>query len=236
MEPTLLHIKEVESTNDYLRSLVKKELPMEPIILLADYQTKGKGQREKGWESEDKQNILASFLVLNIKRIADLPKLNLAAVLSIAETLDEYGLNAMIKWPNDVFIEDQKIAGCLIENSLEGDQVKFCIVGIGLNVNQKYFPKFPACSMRTVTNKEYDRLGILEMLFTQLHHNLIQDIEYLLKKVNNRLYKAGEMVTFATDTSKEDYQVLKMLENGNLKVQKGNQEFELQHHLIKWQL
>ena len=235
MERTLLHKKEVNSTNEYLRSLLKQGWPTSPIAVYADYQEKGKGQRGNHWESEGQKNVLLSILVSDFIHVTDLYTVNLASVLSVAEVLESYHIKAKIKWPNDVFVNDEKIAGCLIENALEGDQIKYCVVGIGLNVNQKYFPKFSACSMQTVTNKEHDRLEIIKALCSQLDKNIALQADELLRKVNERLYKAGEMVTFANERSKETYQVLRMMPNGNLKVARGNHELELQHHLIKWQ-
>ena len=92
MEQQLLYIKEVDSTNSYLKSLVKSGIPLESFAVYTDYQSGGKGQRGKAWESEDAQNVLVSFMVTSIKDIKDLPKVNLAAVQAIAQTLSNVNI------------------------------------------------------------------------------------------------------------------------------------------------
>ena len=89
-----------------------------PFAVFAGKQTAGRGQRENTWESEPFANMLCSFLVKNVGTVSDLSKLNNAAVLAVVQALQGVGLTQVqVKWPNDVYVKDQKIAGILIENT-----------------------------------------------------------------------------------------------------------------------
>lgn len=150
MEWKITHIDETDSTNRWLREhLTGGQTPcaihstegLSPCeVVWADYQTAGRGQGTNTWESERGKNLTFSILLHPV----DLPAnrqflLSMQVSLAICEALGEHIGDLSIKWPNDIYWRNAKIAGILIENSLQGSVIRDSIVGVGLNVNQRQF-------------------------------------------------------------------------------------------------
>jgi BirA family biotin operon repressor/biotin-[acetyl-CoA-carboxylase] ligase len=144
MKFEVIHIDETDSTNRWLRSFVSKEYRREEerdLVVLAEFQTAGKGCGTNQWESECGKNLTFSMLI----HPAEIPaneqfRITQVASVAMCETLKQYGCKEVsIKWPNDIYVGDKKICGMLIENRLQGSMMKDCIIGIGLNVNQREF-------------------------------------------------------------------------------------------------
>ena len=136
MEWKITHIDETDSTNRWLREHGGEE----DMVVWADYQTAGRGCDTNTWESEAGSNLLFSVLLHPV----DVPvrqqfRLSMAASVAVREVLSRYADGFAVKWPNDVYWLDYKICGMLIESRVQGACLKDCIVGIGLNVNQKVF-------------------------------------------------------------------------------------------------
>ena len=135
----LIRLDEVDSTNRYLRDY--QPAPNEVMtVVVAQYQTAGKGCGANTWESERGKNLLFSILVHPVMvPVAKQFLLSMAGALSIKDVLEKYTNDITLKWPNDVYWKDKKICGTLIETSLSGGRMKDCVFGIGLNVNQTTF-------------------------------------------------------------------------------------------------
>ena len=110
--------------------LAKGEWPENEHFLYAGYQTAGRGQTGNGWESEEGKNLLCSILLPPRKNLFEL---NVAVSVAVRRTA---GDGFTIKWPNDIYWQDKKVAGILIENAIIGNEVKYSVAGIGFNVNQ----------------------------------------------------------------------------------------------------
>ena len=110
------------------------------MVLVADYQTAGRGQGTNSWESERGQNLTCSlgFSPDGVKASRQYI-LSMAIAVALTETLAGLPHPVSIKWPNDIYVGDKKICGILIENMLKGEHIRHCIIGIGLNINQKRF-------------------------------------------------------------------------------------------------
>ena len=147
----IIHLVETTSTNQFLKenashlsSCQEKTFTASSeesiTVVVADYQTAGKGQGTNTWESEKGKNLLFSILVhpttLPIERQYILSE---AAALSYKEVLDAYTEDVSVKWPNDIYWQDRKVSGTLIETSLSKGVFKDFIIGTGINVNQKEF-------------------------------------------------------------------------------------------------
>jgi len=138
----LIILPETDSTNNYLTQLCNEQQSAvrEFTTVIAERQTAGKGQRGNSWESEDCRNITFSFVLyptfIEARRQFILSQI---VSLSIKEELDEWTKGISIKWPNDIYWHDKKIAGILIENVLSGSTFSRAIIGMGLNINQKNF-------------------------------------------------------------------------------------------------
>ncbi len=164
----IIHLKEVHSTNRYTAEMLSNSVPIaDGSVIMADFQTAGKGQSAAIWESMPKENLLLSvYYRPHFLKIADQFMLSIAISLAICDFLKKHIENVTIKWPNDIYVGDQKIAGILIENSLQQDVIKNSIIGIGLNINQKTFSAQAknACSLSLLTGLQYDLQQMLQSL------------------------------------------------------------------------
>lgn len=136
MEWKIVHIDETDSTNRWLREQGGEE----NVVVWADYQTAGRGCGTNHWESERGKNLTFSMLL----HPHDVPaqkqfRISRAISLAICKALGQHIGDLSIKWPNDIYWRDGKIGGILIEVTLQGNKVKDCIIGIGLNINQRVF-------------------------------------------------------------------------------------------------
>ncbi len=162
----IIKLEETSSTNAYLREHLG-ELHA-PLAVTAQYQTSGRGQRGNIWCSERGANVLLSLLYRPAVMIhpRDQFAVSMAVSLAVVELLAEYGIRALIKWPNDIYVSDSKIAGILIENGFTGSRIEWSIVGMGLNINQSVFPpEVPnPVSIKMATEHEYDPAVVSEAL------------------------------------------------------------------------
>jgi len=228
-------INEVDSTNEHLKRMVRSKPIKGPFCVSASSQINGKGQRGKVWKSDPYVNVMASYLVDDEHRLDDLASMSAVVACSIANIVSECGVkDVKIKWPNDLYVGDNKIAGILIEPLWSGKQVKQIIVGIGLNINQMVFPDLSATSILLETGNIQQVGDILVALYKMLYRNIGAQGTDFLAKMNEILYKKDSSVTFEIDGRMEEYTVKQVLKNGNLKVEKGNGNVELEHHRVKW--
>ena len=138
--PRILRVAETASTNSLLRELVIKESLAEGSVVVADFQTAGRGQIGNTWESEAGKNLMFSLVLYPTCIPANRQFLiSQIAALSVKETLDSYTDHVTVKWPNDIYWKEKKICGMLIENDLMGRNINQSIAGIGININQEIF-------------------------------------------------------------------------------------------------
>ena len=179
----LIHISETNSTNNYLQSLCSKQKVEELTVVVADFQTSGRGQRGNSWESDSGKNLLFSIVIfpefLEARR-----QFLISQIISLAikEELDTYTTDISIKWPNDIYWKDRKICGMLIENDLSGQHLYCSVVGIGLNINQEIFRSDAPnpISLTQITGKTYDREDVLACflrIFFNYYFLLLQEKE-----------------------------------------------------------
>jgi len=138
------HLPDTGSTNAVLREWLMQGKIQPPAVLRADYQLSGKGQSGNSWRGDPGKNLLISFLLHPaFLSASEQFMLSKVAALALFELLRDLELNPVIKWPNDLLLEEKKLAGILIEHGISGTEIKHSIIGIGLNVNQEVFPVFP---------------------------------------------------------------------------------------------
>lgn len=197
---SITYLAETSSTNDAAR----EEGFGHGGIVMAERQSAGRGQRGNHWESAEGQNLTFS-MVLNptFLPIPDQFLLSETVSLAIADTLEMYGLQARIKWPNDIYINGRKVAGILIENDIKGATLHRSIVGIGLNVNQVVFsPALPnPASMKTSAGREFDRAEVLDRFvaaFNARYRTLSEGEENRIQAdYHALLYRQGEPARFS---------------------------------------
>lgn len=163
--PRILRVAETTSTNSLLRELIEKEALPEGSVVVADFQTAGRGQVGNVWESEAGKNLMFSTVLYPTCIPANLQFLiSQIAALSVKETLDLYTDHVSVKWPNDIYREEKKICGMLIENDLSGRNLYCSIIGIGINLNQRVFRGDAPnpVSLFQIIGKEVDREEVLD--------------------------------------------------------------------------
>lgn len=153
-------------------------------VLSAKHQTSGRGQRGNVWSSEAGQNLTFSMILdfsgpsWKVKAFDQFVISEIAAI-SVKEFLGSHGIDAEIKWPNDIYVGSDKICGILIENSLIGSSLTSSIIGIGLNVNQTDFPEYlpNPTSMSLCSSRQYDIKKILVSMTEILRRNFRKYLE-----------------------------------------------------------
>ena len=179
----IIRLQSTHSTNDYLtEKLRNKIITSEGTVVLAMEQTQGKGMDKNIWESEPGKNLTFSFLLKpDFLRADQQFMLNKAVSLGVCDFVKTYVNNQIvtIKWPNDIYVQDKKIAGILISNSIEGNELSHSVVGIGININQQKFPGtvHNPVSLSIALRRELD----LEELLTDLLYWLENRYEQLIK-------------------------------------------------------
>lgn len=139
--------------------------------VIAHRQTAGRGQRGHKWESAAGENLTFSIVFEPVfVPASEQFMLSEVSALAVADTLAGYGIEARIKWTNDIYVGDSKICGMLIEHNLSGGNLSRTISGIGVNVNQTDFPAWlpNPCSMATVTGRKYDVGEVFDALYANL--------------------------------------------------------------------
>lgn len=163
----ILKFETLTSTNDKAKELIQNDKISDFTVVLANEQTKGRGQRKNSWHVKAGKNLTFSIITKPIFLKANEQfYLSKAVSLGIITYLNTKKNKFEIKWPNDIYFNDKKICGILIENSLSGLIIKNSIIGIGININQISFPEFlrDAVSLSNTTNKKYnldDELNLL---------------------------------------------------------------------------
>lgn len=157
--------KETDSTNLQAKTLASRGAP-EGTLVVADTQTQGRGRRGRVWFSPPCQSLYASIILRPPLAPAQAPRITLMTAVALVRTLRNSGLDARIKWPNDILVEGKKIAGILTEVSMEMDLVDWVIVGLGLNVNTTARQMPPdireiATSARIVAGHAFPRVELL---------------------------------------------------------------------------
>lgn len=166
-------VEECISTNSYVATKVAGLSA--PVFVLALRQTAGRGQRGNSWEAAPGENITGSLYHCpqGVPAISQF-SISEAVALAVVDTLGFYGLEAKVKWPNDIYVGDKKICGILIEHSLLGSRIMHSISGIGLNVNQKEFVSDAPnpVSMSMLTGETYDIIDVAARLSVSLEQRL----------------------------------------------------------------
>ena len=165
--------------------LAKGEWPEGERFLYTAFQTAGRGQAGNGWESEEGKNLLCSILLPPRKNLFEM---NVLVSVVVHRFLgDEY----TIKWPNDIYWQDKKVAGILIENAIIGNEVKYSIAGIGLNVNQTEWKSDAPnpVSLKQITRINYDLEELMYYLMDEFDEDMKMTTDELWAYYREHLYR-----------------------------------------------
>ena len=212
---------------------------VEGDIILAERQTAGRGQRGHTWESREGENLTFSLLFEpQFLSPSEQFLISECVALGVCDALMHYGIEAQIKWTNDIYIGDRKLAGILIEHKLQGSALARTVAGIGLNVNQKAFSDdLPnPISMAQATGREFDREEVLQTVATSLMARYEQLREGGAKELqadyHQRLYRLGQEHCYALPDGSRFRGIIRGVEpTGALRIE--NERGELLSFLFK---
>lgn len=235
MTPALFKYESLLSTNTELSKLLTDSLP-EFSVVISDYQSEGRGQVGAYWESERGANLLFSILFYpHFLPVKDFFLLSQFTSLALIDFFTRCIPSAdfTIKWPNDIYYQDKKIAGILIENSIQGSQISSSIVGVGLNVNQTHFVSDAPnpISLASITGKQYSLSTLFDALQFHLRFRYNQllsgDLTQIRSDYQRHLYRLGYS-SFYEDATGTFEAVLESVANDGqlcLRLVSGEQRF-----------
>ncbi|MDP4212172.1 MAG: biotin--[acetyl-CoA-carboxylase] ligase [Bacteroidota bacterium] len=224
----LIELESVDSTNNYAMAQVHAGLASGGQVYFAHRQWAGKGQRGRAWTSEPGQNISMSLvldpgpLLLSSQFL-----LGAATALGCLNEVRKYVPGGWtVKWPNDIYQSDRKAAGILIENVIKGNDWRFAVIGVGINLNQTSFPsELPhAISLKQISGRSFEPLALARELVTEIGVQvdlLKSDPQIILNAFNQNLYKRGEMVSLRKGNILFETRVESVNPEGRLVTGKG---------------
>ena len=227
-------LKQAGSTNSYALELKSTAVFKEGLVVTADFQTGGKGQRGKEWKSNRGENLLLSAVIESNISIHNQFDLNILSSLAVMDCLKSYDIDSQIKWPNDILVNKCKIAGILIQNLISKNRITHTVIGIGLNINQIEFTKFyPSATsiqkeLGATINISDVKGGLLDALQLRLkNYRLNSDLkeEYL-----SNLFQKDKVATFESNNQKFMGIIRGVTQSGLLQIETKNslKEFNLQ--------
>ena len=205
-----IYAEEVPSTNTELLSennFYKKN----GSVLFAEKQTEGEGRKNRAWYSDDQMNLTFSILITEPKYFQKKVNIiNFVASLALAVSIENlYQLRTELKWPNDILINDKKVAGILIESTSKGSKIERLVIGIGLNVNQISFQRkftIEPTSLRKELGHTVEREKTLAEILNNIEEILNKSIKFpdkILEDWKAKCKMIGERITVVNDDVKK---------------------------------
>ena len=228
----IIKLDAIDSTNDHLRQLILESKLATPTVVWSLFQKKGKGQRGQVWSSQAGENLMFSLYIPNLTIAANqIFSINKIVSVCLADWFLSLQIpNVYVKWPNDILSGDKKLAGILLESSVQKSTAKSIIIGVGINVNQVQFPKLPnATSMRLQTEKIYDLEALLFPLLTKLLERLTLPWKDCNTAYQKSLYGLGQSKLFVSNKQEFQGVIRSVTSDGKLvlETKTGEQLFEV---------
>lgn len=232
----------IDSTNNFALEAVRSGMAAHGMTWFARFQSSGKGQLGKKWESAPGENIIMStaFQPGTIFQEKLFHFNALISLVCLKLLKEKTGLEIKLKWPNDLYVGDKKLGGILIENIFRGNSWNWSVVGIGINVNQCFsdHPDLKASSIFDLTGEKNDP----EALAKELHIRLMNETDncnenmifHLTESYNNHLYKKDDLVRLKKGNLSFETIVTGVDENGLLKTKANGVEKRFQNGELEW--
>ena len=221
--------KNLSSTNLYATKLLKENEVQEGMIIYTNYQTAGRGQAGNTWESENGKNLLISLILYPAMiKLSDQFVISKIISLGICDFLRQHIANVSIKWPNDIYVNNDKIAGILIEASIIRNKIENIIVGIGLNINQKKFKnEIPnPVSLKIITGEDYGIEDCLKNLATCLDLRYKQILEEKKADIDreylSNLYRIRKWSNYSDVNGLFEGKIISVTDGGRLQIEDRN--------------
>ena len=226
----IIQFEEIDSTNSYLKREAHNldDLSFCEAVL----QTNGRGRYYRNWEAEKGKNLTFSLLIKDPQLINKFSSISLLAAYVISQVLTNLKIkDVSIKWPNDVYVNGQKICGILLESTSIGENVSYLVLGIGLNVNQTFFyGDFDATSIFLKTKK----ISSLETLKIIIYEKLINELSLLKENKSSYLnacrklnYLRGKLCTATYNNESIRFHVLDINDDNSLLVEIDNKKISI---------
>lgn len=224
----IIKLNAIDSTNLYLKKLADENNLENFTVAVARNQTAGRGQMGTNWVSENNKNLTFSMLVVFGEfKISHQFYISIAVAIAVIEVLKNYVNNSLvIKWPNDILADENKVSGILIENSLKGGKINNSIIGVGLNVNQEIFPtnigKVSSLKLLSGTEIETDELLIELINSLKKYLNFVSEekFEALKEMYYSNLYMFNKSTEFVDNLGlKFIGKIISVGEDGRLEVE-----------------
>ena len=234
----IIILNEVDSTNNYANRLIVSKQAIEGTVVLARNQKEGRGQHGNSWESEAGKNVLMS-IVLFPRFLAAENQFMMSKIVSLAlaDLLEKETDNVSIKWPNDLYVGNKKIAGILIENSVERHILHSSILGIGLNLNQEQFVSNAPnpVSLKKITGKNYDiemfAARIADLVFEYYHKLKECKTDWINSQYFDKLFRKNTWAKFRKKGLEFDARITGIGEFGQLQLE--NRDNTITEYMFK---
>lgn len=219
--------KNLPSTNNYAAVMLKNSVVADGTVIYTNFQSAGRGQSGNSWESENGKNLLISIILYpSMIEPADQFLISMAVSLGITGFLDRHINGSTIKWPNDIYVKSDKIAGILIENTLIGNTIENSVAGIGLNINQTSFMSNAPnpVSLSKLTGLQYDLGECLNQLSDDINERYQQlvnsDYISLREDYLSRLFRKDEWCQWRDETGVFTGRIVTVSPEGRLIIEK----------------
>ena len=228
-----IYLKKTASTNQYVQDVVSKSFPHRNYCIYTDNQTVGRGQIDRYWFSDIGKNLTVSYLYQLSVAVQDQFDISIALSLAVHDFCKELVAEPVlaIKWPNDIYYKNGKLAGLLIQNNIRGKQIVNTTLGIGLNVNQKLFPKHipNPISLSQITGKDYEIIPLLFELEKHIGYRLAfleKNKDRCRKEYFSRLFKRNTLATYKRLDNNTIFKakIQSITKEGKLVLDTGNQK------------
>jgi BirA family biotin operon repressor/biotin-[acetyl-CoA-carboxylase] ligase len=225
------HFETLASTNDLAKEMGAKGAP-EGTLVVAEGQTAGRGRLGRGWASPPGAGLYVSLLLRPPLPPTEMPQITLTVAVAVARAIRRAtGLVPGIKWPNDLLLQGKKVAGILTEMETESDQIRYLVVGLGLNINNSEFPtelQATATSLALAGGRTFSRLDILKSWleeFEDLYERfLAREFPGILEEWKKYTVTLGHPVTVRQGPLEISGQALEVAPDGALLIQTGTGE------------
>ena len=221
-------LQETDSTNTEARRLAEKGAK-DGTLVVAEYQTAGKGRRGRSWTSPSGTGIWMSLVLRPGLEPACAPMITLLTGLAVSAGIEDYcGLKSQIKWPNDLTLEGKKICGILTEMSADMEMIRYVVVGIGINVNIEAVPEeiaYKATSLYLESGKKIKRSGMIACIMKRMEEYYERfldtaDLSCMLKEYEDRLVNMGRKVLVLAPKGEYQGVCLGINDDGELLVER----------------
>lgn len=230
-------ISAITSTNSYLKELLRNDQSLNELVVVAENQTKGRGQMGTVWHSQKGKSLTMSMLKrLESFHVENRFYLSMLVSIAIKNVLSVYNLpDIKIKWPNDILSANKKVCGLLLEPVLKKDQIKAIIIGIGLNGNETEIPDLPqAASIKMLTGQVVDIDKLVMEIANEINQQFLklnsQPYSTIKREYLNCLYRKSMLSVFKDSEGNEFNGLITGVSNsGKLQVatELGEKEFDL---------